>query len=81
MLIITVADSEWFTLKSKPITFTRAFVELYNKKICRQVHEIHEIIEFEKMYTLTLENLRSLGAYWIIEILLILYSAYIVSKD
>ena len=30
LLIVTVADLEWFTPKSKPVTYTSAFVELYN---------------------------------------------------
>ena len=43
-----VADLKWFTAKSKPITYIRAFVELYNKRNLRQVHEIHRIIKLEK---------------------------------
>ena len=30
LLIVTVADLEQFILKSKPITYIEAFVELYN---------------------------------------------------
>ena len=30
LLTVTVADSERFTTKNKPITYTGAFVELYN---------------------------------------------------
>ena len=39
------------------------------------------MIELEKMRGLTSKNLRNLAAYWIIEILLILCSVYIVTRD
>ena len=29
LLIVTIADLEWFTAKGKPITYTRVFIELY----------------------------------------------------
>lgn len=47
---ITIADLEQFKLKSKSITYTRVFVELYNWGNFRQVHEIYKIIVFEKIY-------------------------------
>ena len=46
-----MADPESFTLKGKPVTYTGAFVELYNWSNCGQVHKIYEIIELEKMCT------------------------------
>ena len=30
LLIIIMADPEWFTLKAKPVIYTEVFVELYN---------------------------------------------------
>ena len=30
LLTVTVTDPEWFTPKGKPVTYTGAFVELYN---------------------------------------------------
>lgn len=42
---------------------------------------MHKMIEFEKIYTLTTENLFNLGAYRMIKILSVLNNAYIVSKD
>ena len=77
---MTVADPKWFTFKGKPVIYTKVFVEFYNQKNGRQVHEIHEMIELEKMHVLTTENFRNLSAYRIIDILLILCSAYIVPR-
>ena len=48
LLIMTVADPERFTAKSKPITYTGAFVELYKQKNRGQVHEIHRIVKLDK---------------------------------
>ncbi len=81
MLTVTVVDPERFTLKDKPVTYTEAFVEFYNEKNRRQVHEIYGMIEFEKMRTLIAENPCNLGAYRIIEISLVLRSAYVVPRD
>ena len=39
------------------------------------------MIEFEKMRALTAENSRNLDAYQIIEISLVLLSAYVVPRD
>lgn len=30
LLTVTMADPEWFTLKDKPVKYTRVFIELYN---------------------------------------------------
>ena len=76
-----MADSERFTLKAKPVTYNRAFVELYNWRNCGQVHGIHGMIDLEKMHALTVENPQNLGAYRIIEILLLLRSAHMVPRD
>lgn len=76
-----MADSEQFTLKSKPITYTKAFVKLYNWRNRKQVHEIYEIIELEKMHVLTSKNPCNLGIHQIIKILSILYSIYVVFRN
>ena len=68
LLTVTVGDLERFTLKDKPVTSTGAFVELYNWRKPRQVHEIHRIIELEKMRASTVENSCNLNAHYIIEI-------------
>ena len=81
MFTVTVADPERFTPKSKSVTYTGAFVELYNWRNSGQVYEIYGIIELEKMRALTMENSRNLGAHWIIEISLILCSAHLIPKD
>ncbi len=46
-----------------------------------QVHEIHGMIELEKMCALIAENPRNLGAHRIIEISSVLCSAHVVSRD
>ena len=48
LLIMTIADPERFTAKDKPITYTEAFVGLYKWRNCRQVHEIHRMVDLEK---------------------------------
>ncbi len=54
--------------KGKPVTYIGAFVELYNWRNRGQVHEIHAMIELEKMRASIAKNSRNLGAHWIIEI-------------
>ncbi len=81
LLILTIADSKQFTDKSKSITYIRAFVELYNRRNRRQVHEIYGIVEFGKMHTLMAKYPHNLGAYYIIEISSILCNAYIVPRN
>ena len=81
LLIVTVVDLERFTVKGKPITYTGAFVELYNWRNYGQVHEIHGMVELEKWYASTAENPRNLGAYRIIEVSSVLRSAHVVPRD
>ncbi len=81
LLIITIADPEQFTDKGKPITYIRVFVELYNKKNGRQVHEIHGMVELKKMSALTAKHFRNLDTHRILEISSILRSAYIVLRN
>ncbi len=76
-----IADPERFTDKGKPITYIRAFVELYNWRNHGQVHEIHGIVEFEKMCASTAEHPRNLGAHCIIETSSILRSAHVIPRD
>ena len=78
---MTVADPEWFTAKSKLITYTRAFVELYKWKNRGQVHEIYGMVELEKWHASTAENPRNFGAYRIIEVSSVLRSAHVVLRD
>lgn len=58
-----LANLEWFTLKSKPVTYFAAFLELYNWSNCEQVHKIYKMIELEKMRALTAKNSRNLCVY------------------
>ncbi len=81
MLTVIVGDLEWFTPKDKPVIYTGALVELYNWKNHGQVHEMHEMIELEKMHALITENPYNLDTYWIIEISLVLRSTYVVLRD
>ena len=81
MLTVTVADPERFTPKGKPVTYTGAFVELYNWRNSGQVYKIHGMIELEKMRALTAENPCNLGAHRIIKISLVLRNAHVVLRD
>lgn len=81
LLTVSMADLKRFTLKGKPVTYTGAFVELYNWRNRGQVHEIHGMIELEKMRALTAENPRNLGTHRIIEISLVLRTAHVVPRD
>ena len=78
---MTIADPERFTAKDKPITYTEAFVGLYKWRNCRQVHEIHRMVDLEKWYASTAENPRNLGAHCIIEVSSVLRSAHVVPRD
>lgn len=51
------------------------------RKNYEQVHKIDRMIEPKKIRVLTVKNPSNLGAYSIIEILLILRSTHIVPKD
>lgn len=81
MLTITIIDSEWFNLKGKLVIYIKAFVELYSWRSRGQVGEIYRIIEFEEMYTSTVENLPNNRAYQLIKILLVLRSIYMILKN
>lgn len=61
--------------------YTGAFDKIYNWKNDEQVHKIWRMIDFEKICALTVENLRNLGAHWIIEISSILHGIYVIFKD
>ena len=76
-----MADPERFTLKVKPVTYTKIFVEFYNWKNRAQIYEINGMIKLENMCTLTAKNPRKLNAHHIIEILSVLRSAYMVPKS
>lgn len=56
LLIITMADLDRFIPKNKLVTYIKELVELCNWKNHRQVYEINQIIEFEKMYASISEN-------------------------
>ena len=81
LLIVTVADPEWFTAKGKPIIYTRTFVELYKWRNYRQVHEIHGMVGLDKWHAPTAENPCNLSAHCIIELSSVLRSAHVVSRD
>lgn len=81
MLIVTMADPKRFTPKDKLVTYTGVFVKFSNQRNCRQVYEIHEIIELEKIHALTIDNPCNLSAYQIIKISLVLQSVYIISRN
>lgn len=74
-------DLEKFTFKSKPVTYIKVFVKLYNKMNHRQVYKLYKIIEFVKLRTLTIKNFCNLGIYQIIEILLVFRNTHIISRN
>ncbi len=76
-----MADPERFIPKSKPVTYTGALVELYNWRNRRKVHEIHGMIELEKMRALIAENLYNFGAHPIIEISSVLRNAHVIPRN
>ena len=81
LLTMTVADLERFTPKGKSVTYTGAFVELWNWRNGGHVHKIHGMIELEKMRASTAKNPRNLGAHRIIEITLVLRSPHVVPRN
>ncbi len=81
LLIVIIADLKRFTNKSKPITYIRVLVKLYNRRNRGQVHEIYGIVELKKICASTAKHPCNFGAHCIIEISSILRSAYIVSRD
>ena len=78
---MTIADLEQFISKDKPVTYTKAFVKLYNWKNRGQVYKIYRIIELEKMHALTAKNPCNLNANQIIEISLVLRNTHIILRD
>ena len=76
-----MVDQEWFTVKGKPVTYIEAFVKFYNWRNRRQVHEIHGMIELERIRALTIENPRNLGTHWMVEISSVLHSAYLLPRN
>ena len=78
---MTIADSEWFTAKGKPITYIKAFVELYKWRNRKQVYEMHGMVELDKWHASIAENTFNLGAHCIIEVFLVLHSAHVIPRD
>lgn len=76
-----IVYSKQFTLKYKLVTYIKIFVEFYNQKNYRQIHEIHGMIEFKKIYTSIIKNFHNFSAYQITEIFLILHNAYMILRD
>ena len=77
---MTVIDPEQFTDKSKPITYIRAFIKLYNWRNNEQVHKMREMVKFEKMHAYIAKLPRNLSSYHIIKISSILHNAHIIAK-
>ncbi len=80
-MIVIVANPEQFTDKGKQIPYIRSFVELYNWKNRKQVHEIYGMVELEKMCTSTTKNPYNLGTHHILEISSILRNVHVIPKD
>lgn len=69
LLTITVADAQRLHRKGKTVIYTGAFVEIYNWRYRRLVHETHGM------------NLLNLGCQRFCKIYEVLQSAHIVSRD
>lgn len=78
---MTMADPKQFTLKKKPVIYIGIFIDFYNQKNYELVDKIYEIIKLEKINALPTKNLYNLDVHQIIEIFLLLRSAYIVVRD
>ena len=76
-----MTDLEQLTSKNKPVIDTRAFIELYNWRNHRQIHEICRMIKLKKIHASIVENPCNLSTYQIIEILLVLCSANGIPRD
>ena len=76
-----MSDPEQFGSKGKPVTYTRALVEFYNKKNHGQIHKICGMVEHKKMRILLAKNPHNHSVYQIIEISFVLGNVYVVSKD
>ncbi len=76
-----MADPKQFTPKGKPAIYTGELVELYNWRNHIQIHEIHGMIELEKMCASIAENPRNLSIYQIIEISLVLHCTHLVPRN
>ena len=76
-----VADPKSFTDKGKPITYIGVFVKLYNQRNRGQVHEIHGIIELEKMRTSMAKYPHNLDVHCIVKISSILHSTHVVLRN
>ncbi len=63
LLTITIINLKWFTPKSKPVTYTKVLVELYNWRNQEQIYKIYKIIELKKIYVMIAKNSYNLGAY------------------
>lgn len=71
---MTIADLEQFTVKSKPIIYTKVFIKLYNGKNRGQIHEIYRIVKLKKLYILTAKNTCNFSAHCIIKTSSILHN-------
>lgn len=58
-----MTDSKQFTFKNKPITYSEAYIDLYNWKNYGQVYKIYKIIELKKMRILIAKNLHNFDTY------------------
>ena len=81
LLTITVADPQQLDQKRKPLIYTKAFVEIYNKRSRGLVHKTHRIIELEKYSISNAENILNLGGQQFYRIAEVLQSAYVVPRD
>ncbi len=81
LLTVTLADQQQLDQKRKSVIYTGAFVEIYNWRYRRLVHETHGIVELEKYPISRVENLLNPGNQKFYKISKVLQSTYIVLRN
>ena len=74
-------DPQQLDQKRKPVMYIGAFVEIYNWRNRRLVHETHGMVEFKKYPISRAKNLLNLGSQRFYKTFEILQSAYVVLRD
>ncbi len=81
LLTVTVADPQRSNRKKKPMVYTGAFVEIYNRRSRELVYETHRMIKLEKYPISRAENPLNPGGQRFYKISEVLQSAHVVPRD
>lgn len=63
LLIVIVSDLQQLDQKKKPVIYTEAFVEIYNRRNRKQVNKTYKMVKVEKYPISRAENTLNLGAH------------------